>query len=113
MLEISGTRSVRKCDVGFDSSRLPLRCVRNLPAIVAIQSLTEIARATRVEVAWVAFALQNIDISETAHLPLLACRAVARNNLIRGKTVRLRREATARQPSLFTTLRAKAGGEGS
>jgi hypothetical protein len=64
-------------------------------------------------VAWVAFALQNIDISETAHLPLLACRAVARNNLIRGKTVRLRREATARQPSLFTTLRAKAGGEGS
>ena len=113
MLEISGTRSVRKCDVGFDSPRLPLRCVRNLPAIVAIQSLTEIACATRIEVAWVALALQNVDISETAHLLLLACRAVARNNLTGGKTVRLRREATARQPSLFTRLRAKAGGEGS
>ena len=111
MLEISGTRSVRKCDVGFDSPGLPLLCVRNLPAIVAIQSLTEIACATRIEVAWVA--LQNVDISETAHLLLLACRAVARNNLTGGKTVRLRREPTARQPSLFTRLRAKAGGEGS
>ena len=66
----------------FDSPRLPLRRVRNLPVIVTIQSLTEIVRTTRVKVAWVAFALQNIDISETAHLPLLACRAIARNKRV-------------------------------
>ena len=85
--------------------------MRHFAAIVPNQSFAKIICATRVEMSWIVLALQNIYLSEATH-SLVGLPSRSSQQLVPGLGVRLRQGygATA---SLSTTLRAKAGGEGS
>jgi hypothetical protein len=94
-----------------DAPRLPLCCVRDIAAIMTKHSLAKIMRATDVEALWVGLALQNINVSEPTHSAGLPSRSSQHSRCKRERPAFA--EATARQSSLTTLLRAKTGGEGS
>src|SRR5262245_55034604 len=80
--------------------------------IVAAQSGSKIIGGAGVEVFRVVFALQNINISEVTRF-LAGLPSRSSQQTCSMDTVCPASKATARQPSFSTTLRAKAGGEGS